>query len=155
MTPELYLVARQESWRYRVPGYSREDLEQEALVAILEALRTHDPARGPLKPFARFAARRNIQDLLTRSRTSRLGALNESGYAAEDAYLGASTSDESRLEARELTASLHRIQPRLARTIVLLAAGFSYVEIARREGVQPKTVDGRLFQARNALREAA
>lgn len=153
VTPELREIARQESWRYYVPGYEREDLEQEALAAILAA--THDPLRGPLRPFARMVARRRIMTLMNVARAAHQAALNESGYTPADSYLDAVAQADATVEARELIRDFRRLQPVEKRVLVLLAAGFSYQEIAARENISRKAVDNHIFDARMTLRRAA
>lgn len=150
VTPELYQVARQESWRYYVPGYTREDMEQEALLAIIQALPKHRPERGPVTTYARFAARRNIQDLIRVAKASRQGALNESRFAPENSYLDAPTLD-GQVEARERLRNALTViagMPALERRAVIgTALGFTYAEI----GDGAKQVDNAVQRARRKL----
>lgn len=45
---------------YRIPGADHQDVVQEALIALWEACRCHDPAKGPFPPFARLVINRRL-----------------------------------------------------------------------------------------------
>ena len=52
---------------FRIPGMERQDVEQEALVALWEACRRWDPERGKFPPFAKAVIRNTLIDLLRRT----------------------------------------------------------------------------------------
>lgn len=49
---------------WRIPGLEPDDVRQEALIALWEAARCHDQAKGPFPPFARLVIGRRMRDLL-------------------------------------------------------------------------------------------
>lgn len=64
--PALWTKHRQIAYgvanQYFLQGADREDVEQEALVALWLAARDYDPARGPFKPYAALWVHRRLQD---------------------------------------------------------------------------------------------
>lgn len=61
-----YAIARD----YFLPGAEADDVRQEALLALWEAARAHDPDKGPFKPFARLVITRRLLDRIkTNART--------------------------------------------------------------------------------------
>lgn len=65
----------------------------------------------------------------------------------------ARTSLEVELEGRAAAEALAELRPREARYLSLLAAGYSYREIAEREGVTYRTVDRHISRSRARIRE--
>lgn len=125
--------------RFRIPGYDRDDLRQEAALAALSGLaRTYDGSITP-DAFCYMAGRRRLISLLRRARTEiPLDAVPEPAARPAGEPVG-----------------LLSLPSGLARPLVMHLAGFSYSEIAEREGCSRKAVDSRLWRARRALREAA
>jgi len=126
---------------FRVPGYTYEDLHQEKALARLTAPVGCDG----------LAVQRNLIDLL-RTATGRQAALN-TATVLED-FMHPSSDDGPRLEAREVARDVAALPRRYAAPLVLLAAGFSYREIAAREGCTPKQVDNRVAEGRRRLTSA-
>lgn len=66
--PALYQrhhkLAAQFARDFWVPGMEREDVRQEARLALWEACRSHDPTKGKFPPFARVVIRNHLTDLL-------------------------------------------------------------------------------------------
>lgn len=65
----------------------------------------------------------------------------------------ARTSLEIELEGRAAAEALAELRPREGRYLSLLAAGYTYQEIAEREGVTYRTVDRHICRARARIRE--
>lgn len=64
---------------FYAPGFEREDLEQEAQLGLLSALRTYRPELGtPFKAFARLCIRRRLIDVVKMQRRDHRRTLNES-----------------------------------------------------------------------------
>ena len=60
---------------YYAPGFDRDDMRQEARIALLEAVRIHRHDGGAsLATFARIIVRRHLMDLVTRERRLKRGA---------------------------------------------------------------------------------
>lgn len=55
-----YAIARE----FHLPGSDRDDVDQEALIALWLAAAAHNPARGPFAPFARLVIRRRLTTAL-------------------------------------------------------------------------------------------
>jgi DNA-directed RNA polymerase specialized sigma24 family protein len=49
---------------WNIPGMDPDDVRQEALVALWEAARCHDPSKGRFPPFARLVIKRRMRDHL-------------------------------------------------------------------------------------------
>jgi RNA polymerase sigma factor (sigma-70 family) len=49
---------------WRIPHLDPDDVRQEALIALWEAARCHDKAKGPFPTFARLVVKRRMRDLL-------------------------------------------------------------------------------------------
>lgn len=127
----------------KVPGYESADLRQECELAALTA----PPG------LERVARARRLIDLLRRATPGPRGTQAALNYAAElEPWDHPAVTDDARLEARELRERLVALPPIYARPLVLLAAGYSYDEIAEREGIPRKRVDNRLVEARLRLR---
>lgn len=124
----------------RVPGHTRQDLAQERALAALTA------APG----YERVAIHLRLIDLL-RAATREHGAALNGATELRD-FMHPACTDDARLDARELMRRVRQLPRRQARALVMLAAGFSYTEIAEREGVTTKAVDNALQDARRALR---
>jgi hypothetical protein len=60
MRPAALAIAAE----WSVPGMARDDVRQEALLALWIATGKHDPARGAWPPFARLAVKARMRDLL-------------------------------------------------------------------------------------------
>lgn len=56
--PIAHAIARD----YFIRGASREDVEQEALIALWEACRCYDRSKGTFPPFARIVIHRRLRD---------------------------------------------------------------------------------------------
>lgn len=66
--PALYQrntdLARLIAGDFRLPGHDRDDVHQEARIALWEAARCYDKTRGPFRPFARLVITRRLTDLV-------------------------------------------------------------------------------------------
>lgn len=49
---------------WNIPGMDPDDVRQEALIALWEACRCHDPSKGLFPPFARLVIKRRMRDHL-------------------------------------------------------------------------------------------
>jgi RNA polymerase sigma factor (sigma-70 family) len=144
-------VARREARRVYLPGYDRDDVLQEARVALLEA--SYRPCCGLDEgAFATMVVRRRLVSRLRAAHRWKHQILTRAARDRDPAYEPDLTT---RLEAFELVRRVARL-PRAQRTrLTMVAAGYSYQEIAAAEGVSVKAVDTAVFEARRTLRGMA
>lgn len=154
-----------DSWQ---PGQDREDLVQEAQIAIYEAAENYDLTSG--LPFAAFANRllkHRMIDLQRQRRTEK-ERLFQAALAAQDAYLEAGIEPWQQIEARELnpeealvaTEALESVLRFLADELSPLEAevlrhyleGASYRDIALALKRDERSVDAALQRLRKKLR---
>lgn len=139
---------------FYLPGADWEDVRQEALLGLLEAVRTHDPARGELGLHAAAVIRRRLVDAVIAARRGRRLILTDAARVVDDRPAGGDVF--ALADARdELRGRLASLSPLELGACVGSAAGFSYVEIAGRLGVGVKQVDNAAQRARVKLRAAA
>jgi RNA polymerase sporulation-specific sigma factor len=149
---------------YRLPGGDVEDLYQEALLALLAAVRSYREASGvPFPAFAAIVVRRRLAAAVQESLAGKHRPLNESlrscnsegREVAVDGFLPAATSFEQLLEAREHLGRLLAAVPRLSelerRAVFGLAAGYGRAELV---GDRWKQLDNAAQRGRAKLRAA-
>jgi RNA polymerase sigma factor (sigma-70 family) len=78
--------------RWPMPGLEREDERQEALIALLEACRTFDPARGTFGAIATVRVRSRVWSARKRARSDRHRILTESLRLEHSARTDADTT---------------------------------------------------------------
>ena len=132
----------------RFPGAGREEVRQEARIALWEACRTHDPAKSNFPTWARLVIRRHLTDCL-RTATREKQAVLSNADRDEQLELVASPTERI-VESRDLMNAVNALPPNQRRAVVGVACGLSYREIGH-----PKSVDNALVAARQALRNAA
>lgn len=147
---------------YYLPGSERQDVEQEALIALWRAARTYDPEQGTFRGWARFVINRDLQDCLRTATRKKHAVLSEAVRATarkEDADPAeiverlphlhqVSDRAESRTEVRDLLRGIRDDLSDLERYCVLgIASGLTYEQMGG-----AKTVDNALYRARAKLR---
>lgn len=159
--PLVRHVARQ----YSVPGMDREDLEQEARIALWEALRDYRPDAGAAwTSFAWLCMRRRIVRLLRRSvRKDGWWLLHvmpmdttwdgdeEHGVCppvAGDGPLPEELYFDRCSALQRVEEIAHALSGRERDVVRLYAMGLSYKEIARTLGMPLKSVDNAMQRAR-------
>lgn len=158
-----YAIARE----YYTPTGDRADLNQEALVGLLTAIRTFNPALSSFPTFAGLCIRRKLVNTIKMQNRGKHGPLSQSVRVVGDAD-GTEHSALERIEApdadpvdvltareemRRLLASIRDDLTPLERHCLLgLLAGDSYSDIAP---ARAKAVDNALRRARKKLRAAA
>lgn len=142
-----YWAARE----FYLPGADRDDVNQEALLAALAAIRTHNPALGSLGSFVVLCVRRRLSTLLKNATREKRTAPEGSEvvvYGPDPAEVA-----ERRDEIRRLfTVVRDDLTPLERDCVVGLAAGMSYAELDTRHR---KTADNAIQRARRKLRAAA
>lgn len=121
-----------------LPGADREDVLQEARVALWLACRGWDSERGPFKPYARMCMHAACRDALRAAGRRKHAVLTG---AARDDVLAFVPGQEA--EPGKAADVLAQLSPAEARAVVGRACGLAYEEIG-----DPKTVDNALQRAR-------
>lgn len=75
---------------YYLPGGDRDDVRQEALIALWIACRDHDPKKGPFPSFARMVVRRRLDSCVKQARRPKQLVLTD---AARDDWDGPTLPD--------------------------------------------------------------
>jgi RNA polymerase sporulation-specific sigma factor len=153
-------MLRREARRITVPGADRDDVAQEALLALYLAVLAYDGERA-FAPLAVTVVRRRLAAILKAGLAGKHRALNDLRLEQTDAH-GAPLADTlpdrrlgpfERAEQRErlgrITAAARCLTPLERHALAGLLAGASYEQLG-----PPKTIDNALQRARRRLREA-
>lgn len=156
--------ARSLGWK--LPGADQDDLEQEALIGLLRAVRYYDPALGvPFWPtFARMCIHRWLAWTLRRDNRERAKVLsraarvlrNEEGELlaiteiVPDPCADVARIAEGRRELRALLEALPLLSELERRAVAGRLQGYSYAELG-----EHGSIDNALQRARTKLRRAA
>ncbi len=144
---------------YYLPGGNREDLLQEARIALKRAYDRYDPEYNvPFSAFAALCVRRQLQDSVQKQRRKKHEVLNKSNSLEQvNVRPPSNTPDpESQLLAME---TLHFLQEVAREALTELEqqalagylAGESYSEMAQRLEKDEKSVDNALSRARRKI----
>lgn len=158
-------LARAIASEFRLPGADREDVEAEAMIGVLEAIRSYRPelaTDGGLRSWVAFVVRRNLYDALTAARRLKHGPLTDSirDVVAEDgetvpildvvADPRADVPDlvELRERVRRLRAAIPTLSPLERETIAFVANGGIY---SRKGAGGTKKMENAVDRARRKL----
>lgn len=157
-----YAIARD----YYFPGADRDDVRQEALIGVMEAIRSHDPQRGPLKPFVALVVKKRLQECVTFARRGKHEMLTRAVRYGTDPHL-----TEGKREPIPLVELVEdpRWQPeevlrRKNEMRALLRAWSALTPLERRALLHPatgapyrgdKVIDNAIQRGREKLRRAA
>ncbi|HXG25173.1 MAG TPA: sigma-70 family RNA polymerase sigma factor [Chthonomonadales bacterium] len=130
----------------RLPAlFQAEDLESVALLALWDACRWYNPARGAFSTYAHHAIRRRIRRVLARADSEEpMLSLDAPAVPGESVCLrdilvapGPDVGEQviGRIEQEDMRALLDRLPKRTADAIRLWAQGFGPTEIGRRLGI--------------------
>ncbi|MBV9920403.1 MAG: sigma-70 family RNA polymerase sigma factor [Pseudonocardia sp.] len=169
--------ARARARAYFVAGGDADDLEQEALIALVKAAGDHRPADGPFRPFADLCITRRLVSTLRQANRQKHRVLNDAVPLTRPAHHDADHHEvEHELPAhagpgpedlvvdaahgRALGAAVLRVLSPFEREVLgLILDGRSYQEVALEVGRSTKAVDNALQRIKQKLatplREAA
>ncbi len=144
---------------YYLPGGNREDLLQEARIALTRAYESYDPDYDvPFSAFAALCVRRQLQDHVRQQRRKKHEILNESNSLEEVKVRPPSDAPdpESQLLAMETLEFLQEVASESLTELEQQAlAGYladeSYREMAQRLGKDEKAIDNALARARQKI----
>lgn len=157
-------MARRISREFYFPGGDRDDVEQEALIALWIASRDYEPDRGTFKAFATLVIRRRLASCLKTAGRDKHRPLNLSVRTMVDPDGGETRPiaeilphlhqvvdvAEGREQLALLTAAIETDLTDFERECVLgIASGYDYLDLG-----PYKKVDNALFRARKKLRRA-
>lgn len=124
------------------PGAAREDVTQEALIALHHAAYSYDPGSGTFHTFAQLVVRRRVTSALGAATTGRSRVLSEAArfghpfggeeLPLDDVVATREPGPHAIVEAREALAMLLRISTTALERLVLYGrlVGLEYEEIA-------------------------
>ena len=163
--PFAYAIAR----NYFVAGGDRDDVKQEAMIALLDALRRFDPDRGAsFKSFAALVIARRLKTAVRMALAGKHAPLNQSvrgAYVVDDQAVdvvelvpdrAGDVADvvDRRLELAALGGVVRELS-RIERTAITgFANGRTYAAIAGDLGLTEKAVDNAIQRARRKARVA-
>ena len=132
-----------------------EELVSDGMAGLLSAVQNYDDEKGEFSAFAAVCVDNRLKNTVRRSigRAKRLADEEELSFVAD-----CKPTPEERIIAEENNEDMLRtIENRLSeleyKCIQGVVMGLSYAEIARRLGVEKKSVDNALSRARSKLRE--
>lgn len=152
--PKVKTIAR----RYFLMGGDLDDLVQEGMIGLFNAINTFDPAKsGNFEAFACLCIKREIINCIKRNNTDKTKLLNNVlplDEISENAF--EVVSPEKAVLDREddiwLEGVLDKTLSKMEKKVVsAFINGFSYTEIAQNNGVSVKAVDNALQRARVKL----
>lgn len=137
--------------RYFLPGGDRDDLRQEAALALIEAARVYDPATGPFVALAVTVVRRRLFDRMKAEQRGGKRALNESA-GGDVLHLAAASHDVHAVVEQRL--ELQRIR-RAAASLTVLERDSMGACLRGEPYYLTAQGDNAVQRARRKLREAA
>ncbi|WP_295638288.1 sigma-70 family RNA polymerase sigma factor [Novosphingobium sp.] len=133
------------------------DVTQETFVSAFGALDRYDPAR-PFRAWIARIALNKARDWGRRRAVRRMFNLGMPDHAAQtvpDEAVGADRAAEDRQALNRVAAAIAQLPARLKEALLLRTIeGMSQAEVAATLGVSEKTVETRLYRARQKLTEA-
>jgi RNA polymerase sigma factor CnrH len=132
------------------------DVTQETFVAAFGALDSYDPAR-PFRAWIARIALNKARDWGRRRAVRRMFSFGMADHAAQtvpDETVGADRAAEDRQALTRVAAAIAELPARLKEALLLRTIeGMSQAEVAVTLGVSEKTVETRLYRARQKLNE--
>jgi RNA polymerase sporulation-specific sigma factor len=165
-------LAHQIADHFFAPGLDRDDLRQEAMLGLREAIDDYDRGQGSFEPFAALCIRRKVITAVKTAKRLKHGPVNDGRRldqpVAADELDGATLHDqvsdetpiardpaEILITKEELEHLTEIVQTRLSelerRCVVMRADGVSYRQIAKTIGTSERSVDNALQRARGKL----
>lgn len=133
-------------------GGDHEDLVQEGMIGLLDAIRSYDlRSETPFASFAALCVRRRMISAVRSASAKKHAPLNDSVPLEQPSGVGADPEAEliSREGFRQFTAALQsRLTPAERAVLSLYLDGYSYDEISRRIGKPAKSVDNAVQRIR-------
>ncbi len=133
-------------------GGDHEDLVQEGMIGLLDAIRGYRPDSGtPFEAFAALCIRRHLISAVRAAAARKHAPLNDSVPLEGSGVLLSDPESEliSREQFRDFMKALEQqLSPTERRVLALYLEGYSYREISRRLGKAQKSVDNAVQRIR-------
>ncbi len=143
-------LARKIAGRYHLPGASRDDVQQEALIGLWEAARTYDPGRGcTFRSWANRVVETHLFDCVKAATRLKQQPLSDACELPDLPHWHQVTDRcEEREDIRRLLEALGQLSERERYYVLGVASGLAYSQLGRNF----KEVDNTLYAARRKLR---
>lgn len=152
--PLMYVVIRP----YKIPGYTQEDLMQEARASFCQAVKAYDKERSQLSTFA-FTSINNRMKTLKKTanaikRNGVVFSLDSDEYKKLFSNIPSSTPNpEDKVILDEIIQEIKsKLSPYEFEVAMLAARGFSYASIAEQMNKTVKNIDNTLQRVKRKLR---
>ena len=133
-----------------------EELVSDGMTGLLNAVQNYDRSKGEFAAFAAVCVRNRMRNTVKRAVRRNAELSDSSLEEMKDIADPAPTPEEVVIERENSSTLLAAIKGELTdleqRCLEGAALGFSYDEIAKRIGIDKKSVDNALSRARNKLR---
>ncbi len=145
-----------------LPGLDKDDLRQEAFVALFSAIESFDSSRGAVfSTYAITCINNRLADAVRISSNGKNRLLNESlplSYEDDPAVTVAEGSPEETAIAREefvrVRKKMDTVLSDFEREVLLMySSGYRYAEIAEKKNTTAKAVSNAIQRARKKLRQ--
>lgn len=154
-------MVRKTAGKFYIAGGDREDLIQEGMIGLFQAVRDFDPEReAAFASFARLCVERQILSAIRKASSRKNAPLNDSVPIPEggEPALGNAMADPEEIliseeTARSLETELEEsLSPFEKKVFRILLLGKGYVEIAKELAVAPKSVDNALQRIKKKMK---
>jgi RNA polymerase sigma factor (sigma-70 family) len=136
--------------KWYVPGHDRDDVIQEARIALWEAAGCYDPTVGtPFRGFAIFVINRRLRDFLRRATRPAQMVLTDSARDVEETATTAADIAHHRAELRAVVAAYKNLSPLERKAVSAAANGTPYRDVG-----PFRSIDNAVQRGRRHLREA-
>ena len=137
-------------------GADYDELVSDGMAGLLDAVRKYDPSKGEFSAFAAVCVKNSMRNTVRRASRHSAGLADKSEEELETIPDPAPTPEEIVIAGEDSSELAENIRNELTdlerRCLDGAALGFSYDEIAKRIGVDKKSVDNALSRARSKLR---
>ena len=146
----------------RVPGADRDDLCQEAYVALLSAIGSYDEQKGAsFSTYAITCINNRLADAVKTANRQKNRVLNDSVSLTDDSnpveIISYESPEKQTLDQEQYLELMHKIEDVLSekekKVLLLWVDGYDYTEIAEMLDMPVKSVDNALQRARRKLRK--
>ncbi len=152
---------------YFIMGGDSEDIVQEGMIGIFNAIRSYDPSRGvPFKPYMETCISHRIFSAIQSAGRQKHSPLNESlsmsseeyesSHAAESLSAAPGTNPEEQVVFNDILETLSKNEENLfspfeEKVWKLYYEGYSYIEISRILGKSAKSVDNAIQRIKKKI----
>ncbi|MBP0968900.1 MAG: sigma-70 family RNA polymerase sigma factor [Oscillospiraceae bacterium] len=145
-----------------LPGLDRDDLRQEAFVALFSAIESYDSSKGALfSTYAITCINNRLADAVRKASSGKNRVLNESVPLSDEedqvSVISEESPEETAIVREEYMQILEKMDTILSdferEVLVMYSCGYKYAEIAERKNTTAKAVSNAIQRARKKLRQ--